>query len=59
MYSKNAWLFDLHNMFKQLDLDSTQEAYRKVIDSISFFDEEFDCGNSPQQAYENYWSGEE
>ena len=58
-YSKNAWLFSVHNFFKELDGDSSAEAYRKVIDAISFFDEMYDGGESPQFAYEMYWESEE
>lgn len=56
MYDKSGWLFSLHNLFKVRDKLTSEQSYRRIIDSIEDFEELFDQGLSPQTAYEEYWS---
>ena len=56
MYDKSSWLFALHNLFKVRDTLTSEQSYRRLIDGITDFEELFDEGMSPQEAYREFWN---
>ena len=55
MYDKSSWLFALHSLFKVRDTLTSEQSYRRIIDGIVEFEEMFDEGSSPQDAYDEFW----